>query len=63
MRSAPDGVVLNPEADPACRVGRSAINSGERSEAIGGEWKLTENSFLSLYDAAKDSCTDPPPEA
>jgi hypothetical protein len=30
---------------------------------IDGEWLVSENTFLSLYDAAKDSCTGPvPPE-
>jgi hypothetical protein len=28
-----------------------------------GSWLVGENTFLSLYDAAKDSCTGPPPAA
>jgi hypothetical protein len=28
---------------------------------VDGEWLVSENTFLSLYDAAKDSCTGPPP--
>ena len=28
---------------------------------IDGEWKVAETTFLSLYDAAKDSCTGPAP--
>ena len=28
-----------------------------------GEWLVGENTFLSLYDAAKDSCTGPAPAA
>ena len=30
---------------------------------VDGEWLVSENTFLSLYDAAKDGCTGtPPPE-
>jgi hypothetical protein len=28
---------------------------------VDGEWLVSENTFLSLYDAAKDGCTGPPP--
>ena len=28
---------------------------------VDGEWILAETTFLSLYDAAKDGCTGPPP--
>lgn len=37
--------------------------SGGGAVKIDGEWLVSENTFLSLYDAAKDGCTGtPPPE-
>jgi len=30
---------------------------------VGDKWILSETTFLSLYDAAKDGCTGPPPPA
>jgi len=45
-----DGEVLLPE-------------SGGGAVKTDGEWLVSENTFLSLYDAAKDACTGtPPPE-
>ncbi len=43
-----DGVEALPEA-------------GGGASFVDGEWLVSENTFLSLYDAAKDSCTGPPP--
>jgi hypothetical protein len=37
--------------------------SGGGAVKIDGKWLVSENTFLSLYDAAKDSCTGPPPPA
>jgi hypothetical protein len=37
--------------------------SGGGAVKVDGEWLVSENTFLSLYDAAKDSCTGPPPPA
>lgn len=37
--------------------------SGGGAVKIDGEWMVSENTFLSLYDAAKEGCTGtPPPE-
>jgi hypothetical protein len=37
--------------------------SGGGAVKLEGEWFVSENTFLSLYDAAKDGCTGtPPPE-
>lgn len=37
--------------------------SGGGAVRIDGQWLVSENTFLSLYDAAKDGCTGtPPPE-
>jgi hypothetical protein len=37
--------------------------SGGGAVKVDGEWLVSENTFLSLYDAAKDGCTGtPPPE-
>jgi hypothetical protein len=37
--------------------------SGGGAVKIDGEWLVSENTFLSLYDAAKEGCTGtPPPE-
>jgi hypothetical protein len=35
--------------------------AGGGATFVDGEWLVSENTFLSLYDAAKDSCTGPPP--
>lgn len=35
--------------------------SGGQAVKIDGEWKVAESTYLSLYDAAKDACTGPPP--
>jgi hypothetical protein len=35
--------------------------SGGGAVKAGGQWLVSENTFLSLYDAAKESCTGPPP--
>lgn len=35
--------------------------SGGGAVKIDGRWLVSENTFLSLYDAAKDSCTGTPP--
>jgi hypothetical protein len=45
-----DGAVLLPE-------------SGGGAVKVDGEWLVSENTFLSLYDAAKEGCTGPPPPA
>lgn len=37
--------------------------SGGGAVKVDGEWLVSENTFLSLYDAAKDSCTGTPPPA
>ena len=37
--------------------------SGGGAVKVDGEWLVSENTFLSLYDAAKDACTGPPPPA
>jgi hypothetical protein len=37
--------------------------SGGTAVQADGEWLVGENTFLSLYDAAKDGCTGPPPAA
>ncbi|MCO8129137.1 hypothetical protein NHL50_18165 [Acidimicrobiia bacterium EGI L10123] len=37
--------------------------SGGGAVKADGEWLFAENSWLSLYDAAKDSCTGPAPAA
>lgn len=37
--------------------------SGGTAVLSDGEWLVGENTFLSLYDAAKDGCTGPPPAA
>ena len=37
--------------------------SGGGAVKIDGEWLVSENTFLSLYDAAKDACTGTPPPA
>lgn len=37
--------------------------SGGGAVKLDGEWVVSENSFLSLYDAAKDGCTGTPPPA
>lgn len=37
--------------------------SGGGAVQVDGEWLFAETSWLSLYDAAKDSCTGPAPEA
>lgn len=37
--------------------------SGGGAVKVDGKWMVSENTFLSLYDAAKDGCTGtPPPE-
>lgn len=36
-------------------------DSGGRAVKLDGEWKIAESTYLSLYDAAKDACTGPPP--
>ncbi len=36
-------------------------DSGGSAVRVDGEWLVAENTFLSLYDAASDSCTGPPP--
>jgi hypothetical protein len=37
--------------------------SGGGAVKVDGEWLVSENTFLSLYDAAKEGCTGtPPPE-
>jgi hypothetical protein len=38
-------------------------DSGGATVKVDGEWLFAEASWLSLYDAAKDSCTGPAPEA
>ena len=35
--------------------------SGGTAVLTDGEWLVGENTFLSLYDAAKEGCTGPPP--
>lgn len=35
--------------------------SGGGAVKVDGQWIVSENTFLSLYDAAKESCTGPPP--
>lgn len=35
--------------------------SGGGAVKVDDRWLVSENTFLSLYDAAKDSCTGPPP--
>lgn len=35
--------------------------SGGGAVKVDGEWLVSENTFLSLYDAAKEGCTGPPP--
>ncbi|MGH9210678.1 MAG: hypothetical protein ACRD2C_08340 [Acidimicrobiales bacterium] len=35
--------------------------SGGGAVKVDDQWLVSENTFLSLYDAAKDSCTGPPP--
>lgn len=35
--------------------------SGGSAVFVDGTWLVAENTFLSLYDAAKDSCDGPPP--
>jgi hypothetical protein len=35
--------------------------SGGGAVKVDGEWLVSENTFLSLYDAAKDGCDGPPP--
>jgi hypothetical protein len=37
--------------------------SGGGAVKVDGEWLVSENTFLSLYDAAKEGCTGPPPPA
>lgn len=37
--------------------------SGGTAVLVDGEWLVGENTFLSLYDAAKDGCEGPPPPA
>lgn len=37
--------------------------SGGGAVKTDGEWLVSENTFLSLYDAAKEGCTGPPPPA
>jgi hypothetical protein len=37
--------------------------SGGGAVKVDGGWLVSENTFLSLYDAAKDSCTGTPPPA
>lgn len=37
--------------------------SGGGAVKVDGEWIVSENTFLSLYDAAKDGCTGTPPPA
>ena len=37
--------------------------SGGGAVKVDGEWLVSENTFLSLYDAAKDGCTGTPPPA
>lgn len=37
--------------------------SGGGAVKVDGEWVVSENTFLSLYDAAKEGCTGPPPPA
>ncbi|MDZ7675095.1 MAG: hypothetical protein U5K30_08520 [Acidimicrobiales bacterium] len=37
-------------------------DSGGSAVFVDGEWLVAANTFLSLYDAAKDGCTGPPPE-
>ena len=41
--------------------GRRGSGGGRRWRCgtVDGEWLVSENTFLSLYDAAKDSCTGP----
>jgi hypothetical protein len=45
--------------------GTTPLVEGSQGTAVkvNGEWILGENTFLSLYDAAKDGCTGPPPPA
>ena len=45
--------------------GTTPLIEGSQGSAVkvDGEWLVAENTFLSLYDAAKDGCTGPvPPE-
>lgn len=35
--------------------------AGGQAVKTDGEWKVAESTYLSLYDAAKDGCTGPPP--
>lgn len=35
--------------------------SGGGAVKVDGGWLVSENTFLSLYDAAKEACTGPPP--
>lgn len=35
--------------------------AGGGAVLVDGAWLVSENTFLSLYDAAKDGCTGPPP--
>lgn len=37
--------------------------SGGGAVKVDGEWIVSENTFLSLYDAAKEGCTGTPPPA
>jgi len=37
--------------------------SGGGAVKVDGEWIVSENTFLSLYDAAKEGCDGPPPPA
>lgn len=37
--------------------------SGGGAVKVDGEWLVSENTFLSLYDAAKEGCTGTPPPA
>jgi ABC-type glycerol-3-phosphate transport system substrate-binding protein len=45
--------------------GTTPLIEGSQGSAVkvDGEWLVAENTFLSLYDAAKDGCTGPPPPA
>lgn len=44
-------------------IGGAVVLEGAGGGAanVDGVWLVSENTFLSLYDAAKDGCTGPPP--
>ena len=49
--------ILGPDGAPLVEGSQGAAIK------VDGEWLVAETTFLSLYDAAKDGCTGPPPPA